>query len=309
MLRAGPVYRVRSPVSATPSGVCRSVSPSSVTISAGVSASRSRMRSSPGLMCSLAAPAGRRVVPGEAEQVVALVERQVQPLRDRGDHLLRRLRPALPLQPRVVVGRHVAERGDLLAAQPARCGGAARAAVRRPRAAAPPGDGAQELGQSGSIDHGRPPVGAASCLPVRTRQPRIVRPWLRVAGRIGRVCMVRSHHRADHEGAAHATEVAPTSPSPTSPESAPWSPAPATASVSASPPRLAARRRRGDHARPQPRQGRGGDRRRSASRRPDGAGCRCATLDLSSLASVAALGEQLRAEGAPDPPPRSTTPA
>ncbi len=96
----------------------------------------------PGLMCSPAAPRGRRLVPGEAEEVVALVEREVQALGDRGDHLLRRLRAALALEPGVVVGRHVAQRGDLLAPQPGAYDGAARAAARRPRAAAPRGGGA-----------------------------------------------------------------------------------------------------------------------------------------------------------------------
>ena len=57
------------------------------------------------------------VVPGEAEQVVAFVEGQMQPLRDRGDHLLGRVRAALPLEPAVVVGGDVAERGDFFAAQ------------------------------------------------------------------------------------------------------------------------------------------------------------------------------------------------
>jgi hypothetical protein len=57
---------------------------------------------------------GRRLVPREEEQVVALGARKMQPLRDRGDHLLRRLRSALPLQTRVVIRRHVAQRGNLL---------------------------------------------------------------------------------------------------------------------------------------------------------------------------------------------------
>jgi hypothetical protein len=50
MLRDAPVYRDKSPTSATPIGVCRNVSPSSVTISAGVSVSLSKIRSIPGLM-------------------------------------------------------------------------------------------------------------------------------------------------------------------------------------------------------------------------------------------------------------------
>lgn len=56
-------------------------------------------------------------MPGEAEQVVAFVEGQMQTLRDRGDHLLGRVRSALPLEPAVVVGGDVAERGDFFAAK------------------------------------------------------------------------------------------------------------------------------------------------------------------------------------------------
>ena len=163
-------------------------------------------------MCSLGRAAGRRVVPGEAEQVVALVERQVQALRDRGDHLLRRLRPALPLEPGVVVGRHVAQRGDLLAPQPA---GAAALPARQPdvlglqRLPA----AAQELRQPGSIDHhasssGRPcrtahAAHATDRRSVADRQ-RIDGPW--IAGRPATVDerrtdrprgapMPRKHHR------------------------------------------------------------------------------------------------------------------
>jgi hypothetical protein len=43
-------------------------------------------------------------VPGETEQVVALVDREVQALGDRRDHLLRRLRADLAFDARVVVG-------------------------------------------------------------------------------------------------------------------------------------------------------------------------------------------------------------
>jgi hypothetical protein len=56
-------------------------------------------------------------VPGEAEQVVAFVEGQMQTLRDRGDHLPGRVRSAFPFEPAVVVGGDVAERGDFFAAQ------------------------------------------------------------------------------------------------------------------------------------------------------------------------------------------------
>jgi len=44
----------------------------------------------------------------------------VKPLRDRADHLLRRLRTAGAFQSRVVAGRHVTEGSDLFAAQSAR---------------------------------------------------------------------------------------------------------------------------------------------------------------------------------------------
>ncbi|GMA87275.1 hypothetical protein GCM10025868_25250 [Angustibacter aerolatus] len=90
----------------------------------------------------------RRVVPGQPEQVVALVERQPQAAGDRPEHLLRRLRPALLLEPAVVVGRHAAQRGDLLAAQ---ARGAPPRAARQPdvlglqRLAA----GAQQVGEPG----------------------------------------------------------------------------------------------------------------------------------------------------------------
>jgi len=56
-------------------------------------------------------------VAGQPEQVIALVEGEPQGPRDRAEHLLRRLRAALLLQPRVVIRRHAGQRGDLLAAQ------------------------------------------------------------------------------------------------------------------------------------------------------------------------------------------------
>ena len=61
--------------------------------------------------------AARRRVTTQAEQVVSLVEIEPQRPSDRREHLLRRLRAALLLEPRVVVGRHVREQGDLLAPQ------------------------------------------------------------------------------------------------------------------------------------------------------------------------------------------------
>jgi hypothetical protein len=59
------------------------------------------------------------VVPGHAEQVVALVQGKMQTPGDRGEHRLGRLRPALLFEAAVVVGRHAAQRGDLLAPQAA----------------------------------------------------------------------------------------------------------------------------------------------------------------------------------------------
>ena len=122
----------------------------------------------------------RRVVPGEPEQVVALVEREVQSLRDRGDHLLRGLRPALPLEARVVVGRHVAQRGDLLAPQPARPAAlSARQAdvLGLQRLAAPP----QERRQPDPVDHRyRPLLGAPPFLPARA--PRSHGPSIPLSG-------------------------------------------------------------------------------------------------------------------------------
>jgi hypothetical protein len=98
---------------------------------------------------------GRRVVSGQAEQVVALVDRHVQPLGDRGEHPLRGLGAAFPLQTGVVVGRHVAQRRDLLAPQPV--GPAALSArqthVLRLQCLTP---AAEELRQPGAIDHDAP---------------------------------------------------------------------------------------------------------------------------------------------------------
>ena len=170
-------------------------------------------------MCSLVAPRGGRVVPGEPEEVVALVEREVQPLRDRRDHLLRGLRPALPLEPRVVVGRHVAERGDLLAPQPA--GPAARPARQ-----------ADVLGlqRLASATEERPPARldrsprasscvAASFLPLRGRDAATdrrspsPRPRPASGGSGGPGCRPtvrrrdRGRHRIDHQECTHATQA------------------------------------------------------------------------------------------------------
>ena len=92
----------------------------------------------------------RRVVPGDPEQVVALVQRQPQPAGHGGQHLLRRLRAAPLLQPAVVVGGHAAQRRDLLPAQPA---GAPARAAGQPDVLGLQGlaAGAQEVGQLGSV--------------------------------------------------------------------------------------------------------------------------------------------------------------
>ena len=73
------------------------------------------------LRAGVVGPAGayRRGVPSELEQVVALVRREAQRPRQRGDGLLGRPGAAALLQAGVEVGRHVRERGDLLAAQAA----------------------------------------------------------------------------------------------------------------------------------------------------------------------------------------------
>jgi hypothetical protein len=63
--------------------------------------------------------AGRRGVPGQAEQVVALIQGQVQAAGDGGQHRLRRAAAALLLDAAVVISRHAAQCRDLLAAQPA----------------------------------------------------------------------------------------------------------------------------------------------------------------------------------------------
>jgi hypothetical protein len=93
-------------------------------------------------------------VPAEAEQVVPLVQAQVQPAGDRGEHLLGGVRATLLLDPAVIVGRHVAQRGDLLAAQatgaPARATGQSDIlGLER----LPPG--AQEVGKLGAV---HPPI-------------------------------------------------------------------------------------------------------------------------------------------------------
>ena len=99
-----------------------------------------------------AVPARRRDVAGELEEMVALVLREPQRAGDRGHHRLRRTRAAALLEPRVEVGRHARQRGDLLAPQsrgsPARAG--AEADVLRPQRLTA---AAQEVGESVAV-HG-----------------------------------------------------------------------------------------------------------------------------------------------------------
>jgi hypothetical protein len=56
---------------------------------------------------------------GQPEHMVALVRRHPQPRGYGREHLHRRDRPTLLLDPAVVIGRHARQRGDLLTAQPA----------------------------------------------------------------------------------------------------------------------------------------------------------------------------------------------
>ena len=110
----------------------------------------SRTRISAGLTWSDRRPRGRRGMPGELEQVVALVEREPQRAGDRADRLLGRPRAAALLEPRVEVGRHVRERRDLLAPQagrPAPPAGAEADVVGLQRRA----PAAQEVGKSVAV--------------------------------------------------------------------------------------------------------------------------------------------------------------
>jgi hypothetical protein len=59
----------------------------------------------------------RWTLAGQAEDVVALVQRQVQTLRYRRDHLLRWSGACSALEARVVIGRHVAQAGYFFPAQ------------------------------------------------------------------------------------------------------------------------------------------------------------------------------------------------
>ena len=70
---------------------------------------------------------GRCGVPGELQQVVALVEGEPQRAGERADRLLGGPRAAALLEPRVEVGRHVRERRDLLSTQTRRAPAAAGA--------------------------------------------------------------------------------------------------------------------------------------------------------------------------------------
>ena len=271
-----------------------------------------------------------RVVPGEPEQVVALVEREVQSLRDRGDHLLGRLRPALPLEPGVVVGRHVAERGDLLAAQPARSGGADRAGGRRPRAAATPGGG----GGTPPARSGRSPCVPPRCCSVSTARARershgpsiprscrdrrrIERPWISDSASPRRRRRARIAPPTRPEEQTHATQTASTSPSPTCPGSAPSSPEPATASGSASPRGSPPPAPRWSCPSATARKGEARDRRGSASR-PPARTCRSATSTCPRSTPSPPSARPCASEGRPihilvnnagvmTPPDRQTT--
>ena len=92
-----------------------------------------------------------RVVSCQPEQVVAFGEGQVQCSRDGRDHLVRRLRPTLLFESRVVVDRHSCERRDLLAPEPlcpAALSDAEADVGGLQRLPAP----AEELGEARSID-------------------------------------------------------------------------------------------------------------------------------------------------------------
>jgi len=56
-------------------------------------------------------------VPGEDEQVVALVQGEAQPAGDRGEHVLGRLWTPAAFETAVVVRRHAAQSGDFFTAQ------------------------------------------------------------------------------------------------------------------------------------------------------------------------------------------------
>ena len=150
--RRTPRSASRHRASATPGGVWRSVSPSSVTISRGGVGEAVEDAQHPGAMCSLRGAAHRRLCARRAGRGGRARRGQVQPLGDRGDHLLRRLRARALLESRVVVGRHVAQRRDLLAAEAGRSAAAGRGQAHvlglQGLAAA-----AEELGQLRSV-HG-----------------------------------------------------------------------------------------------------------------------------------------------------------
>ena len=82
-----------------------------------MSVSRSQHPHQAGVDVVGAQRAVRRAVPAEAEEVIALVQRQAQATRDRRRHLLGGLRAALLLQTAVVVDGHAAESRDFLAPQ------------------------------------------------------------------------------------------------------------------------------------------------------------------------------------------------
>ena len=124
----------QSPCSADDIAFQASTSPLALVTSAGRSWNRSISRSTLGRTCRSICPECGGGRAGEVEDVVALVGVETEGAAQRGQHLVRRLRPASLLEPDDVVdadpGQHArAPRG----AAPAPCG-AARPAARRPRA-------------------------------------------------------------------------------------------------------------------------------------------------------------------------------
>ena len=199
-------------------------------------------------MCSLAAPAGRRLVPGQPEQVVALVEREVQALGDGGHHLLGRLRARAPAR----AGRSSRSTCGT-ARRPPR--GAARCVLRRCPRGRPTSSGcsasrrrrrkparpARSITVPSSrrplFVHGRPALSHGLPVPLcgdaPASQPRSTAGSERPVDVLGPAGAATSDDgRPPHEPRRRPTvpRRPSTSTSPTSPADAPSSPAPATAS-------------------------------------------------------------------------------
>ncbi len=108
------------------------------------------------------------VVPGDPVQIVALVGAEAERAGEARQHLLARLRTALLLQPRVVVGGHRGQQGDLLPPQSgrpaARAGGQSDVGRLEGLAVA-----AEEVGEGGavhpSIMRAAPPANQGSRIP------------------------------------------------------------------------------------------------------------------------------------------------